>query len=171
MKPMILAATALASTLVFAQQPPAASPPPGTKPPQSAPNPAEFDKQLAQVQSNIQKMQEQMARLGQTKDPQERKRLLQEHWTTMQAAMAAMHGLGGCCGGAGAGASGPMMGGQMMGGMMGWRGASNYYSNLTPEQLRQRQYMTDQTLAMQQQMMSQMMLHHQWMNQIPPSQK
>lgn len=53
-----------------------------------------------------------------------------------------------------------MMGGHMMGvPMMGWQGARGYYSNLTPEQVRQRQYMTDQYLATQQKMMNHMMWH------------
>jgi hypothetical protein len=96
----------------------------------------------------------------------------------MQSAMETMRGISGatmgCCAGgpaAGGGPGGHMMGGPMMGGMMGWGGAHGYYSNLTPEQLRQRQYMTDRYMAMQQQMMSHMMWHQQWMNQIPPVKK
>ncbi len=42
-----------------------------------------------------------------------------------------------------------------------------YYSNLTPEQLKQRQYMTDQYLPMQQMMMDHMMWHQQRMNPTP----
>jgi hypothetical protein len=38
-------------------------------------------------------------------------------------------------------------------GMMGWHGMGGHYSKLTPEQLKQRQYMTDQYINMQQQMM------------------
>ena len=37
-------------------------------------------------------MQAQMDRIRQTQDPQERQRLLQEHWTTMQNAMSRWHG-------------------------------------------------------------------------------
>lgn len=60
----------------------------------------------------------------------------------------------------------------MMGGpMMGWRGADRYYSNLTPEQLRQQQYMTDRYVAMQQQMMNHMMWHQHWLSQSPPAKK
>jgi hypothetical protein len=54
----------------------------------------------------------------------------------------------GCCN------NGSMMnGGHMMSGvgMMGWHGMGGYYSKLTLEQLKQRQYMTDQYINMQQQ--------------------
>ncbi|WP_438979151.1 hypothetical protein [Polynucleobacter sp.] len=40
-------------------------------------------------------------------------------------------------------------------GMMGWHGMGGYYSKFTPEQLKQRQYMTDQYTSIQQQMMRQ----------------
>ncbi|MBK6863924.1 MAG: hypothetical protein IPG91_10250 [Ideonella sp.] len=51
----------------------------------------------------MKQMQAQMDKVRQTQDPQERQRLLQEHWNSMQAAMAAMHGVWGpggpaCCG-------------------------------------------------------------------------
>ena len=60
--------------------------------------------------------------------------------------------------------------GMMMGGpMMGWGHMRGYYSNLTPEQLQQRQYMMDQYLPMQQMMMDQMMWHQRWMNPQPPA--
>jgi hypothetical protein len=42
-----------------------------------------------------------------------------------------------------------------------------YYSNLTPEHMRQRQYMTDQYMGMQQTMMDHMMWRQQWMG--PPA--
>jgi len=48
-------------------------------------------------------------------------------------------------------------------GMMGWRGMGGYYSKLTPEQMKQRQYMMDQYLGMQQQMMNQMMYQQNYM--------
>ena len=50
--------------------------------------------------------------------------------------------------------------GMMMGGpMMGWGHMRGYYSNLTPEQLKQRQYMMDHYMPMQQMMMDHMMQH------------
>jgi hypothetical protein len=50
----------------------------------------------------------------------------------------------------------------------GWGHMGGYYSQLTPEQLRKRQYMTDQYLRMQQEMMNNMMWQQQyWMG--PPA--
>lgn len=115
------------------------------------PSVEEFDKRMAQIQETMKQMQAQMDKMRQTTDPQERQRLLQEHWTSMQAAMAAMHGIWGPGGPACCGAGYGMGPGMMMGGpMMGWGHMRGYYSNLTPEQLRQRQYMMDQYLPMQQ---------------------
>lgn len=158
-----LVAAAFSATPAMAQQTPSAGK--SNQAQQQAPNIAEFDRQAAQVQENIRKMQEQMDKIRQTQDSQEKKKLLQEHWATMQSGMGMMHGMWapgmmGCC------ASGPMMGGHMMGGpMMGWRGMGSYYSNLTPEQMKQRQYMMDQYMGMQQQMMNHMMQNqnHMWM--------
>lgn len=136
-----------------------------------APNTAEFDKQLAQIQEQMKTMQAQMDQIRQTQDPQERQRLMQQHWTTMQSAMNAMHGLWGP-GMMGYGMMGP---GMMSGGGPGccgggWGHMHGYYSNLTPEQLRQRQYMTDQYLNMQQQMMNNMMWSQQyWMGPQTPT--
>jgi len=159
-----IAALAMLAQPSFAQQsPPAPSTAPAAQP--SAPTPEELDKQYAKMQEQMAKMQEQMNKLRATQDPQERQRLLEEHWTSMQAAMATMHGAWG------GGMMGPgmmgrhMMGGPMMGGhMMMW----NDYRNLTPEQLRQRQYMMDRWMPMQQMMMDHMMQHQYWMTQPQP---
>lgn len=178
MKVRILAMMMVAASVASCQQLPQSATA-GTQAGQArqAPaDPAEFDRNMAQVQENMRKMDEQMARIRQTSDPQERQRLLDEHWRTMQESMAMMHnawgpGMMGCCG------HGPMMhggpagphmrGGPMMGGGMGWRNMHEYYSSLTPEQLKQRQYMTEQHMAMQQMMMNHMMQHHQWMMRPP----
>lgn len=127
--------------------------------PRTASTPGEFDTQAAQVRESIDKMQAQMDRIRQTQDPAERDRLLQEHWVAMQSAMRMLHDM-----------NGPGMGGGpgMRGGMMGWRHMGGYYAGLTPEQLKQRQYMTDQRFQMQQMMMSQMMEHHYWAEQARP---
>lgn len=172
MKTTFVAIMAIAASSAFAQQPVTSANQGNAA--AVAPNPADFDKQLSQVQENLRKLQEQETRIQQTQNPQERQRLLQQHWTTMQNAMTTMRGMWGpgmlgCCGSYGAG--GHMMGGPMMGGMMGWGNASSYYSNLTPDQLRQRQYMSDQYLATQQQMMGHMMWHQQWLNRVPPARK
>lgn len=135
---------------------------------QAAPNPAEFDKQLAQMQQNMQQMHEQMAKISQTQDPQERQKLMQEHWNTMRGSMDMMQGMW-SAGGMGC----HMMGCHMMGGgnMMGWEGMHGYYSKLTPEQQKQRQYMSDQYMQMQQMMMDNMMQHQYWMNAPAPASK
>lgn len=148
---------------VFAQQP-QPSTEKSAQSTQAAPTPEEFDKQLAKMQENMTRMQEQMEKIRQTKDPQARQQLLQQHWTTMQNAMGMMHemsagGRMGCCG-----TGGQASGGHMMGPMMRW----GDYRNLTPDQLRQRQYMMDRWMPMQQMMMDQMMQHQHWMMQSQP---
>lgn len=171
MKHSILAAPAVALAIAF-QPGLAQTPKPSDKSAQvnsSVLNAEDFDRQLVQVQDRMKQMQAQMERIAQTQDPQERQRLLQDHWTSMQAAMSTMRGMWGpggpgCCGGS-PGAMGP---GMMMGGpMMGWGHMRGYYSGLTPEQLRQRQYMMDQYLPMQQMMMDHMMWHQRWTSQPP----
>jgi len=62
-----------------------------------------------------------------------------------------------------------MMGGAGPGMMGGWGHMGGYYSRLTPEQLRQRQYMTDQYLQMQQEMMNNMMWQQQYRDGPPPA--
>lgn len=161
----LLFAASLSPTWALAADPtPAKSSTPQAQ--QQAPNIAEFDKQMAQAQENLQKMQAQMEKIRQTQDPKERQKLLQEHWNTMQGSMGMMNnmwgpGMMGCCGG-GMG----MMGGHMMGGgnMMGWQD----YSNLPPEQKAQRQYMMDRYMGMQQMMMDHMMWHQHYMG-MPPA--
>lgn len=75
--------------------------------------------------------------------------------------MQMMQGMWDCDGDMGCCMGGPGMGrGMMMGGpMMGWGHMGGYYSNLTPEQLKQRQYMMDRYMNMQQMMNDQMMQH------------
>lgn len=158
-----IALLALAVQPVIAQQPTAAK-----STAQPAPTPAEVDQQFAKMQEQMRAMQAQMDQLGKTQDPTERQRLLQSHWTAMQQMMTTMHGAWGgtmgCCAAGGQGMGGHMMSGPMMGGHMMW----NDYQSLTPEQLRQRQYMMDRWMPMQQMMMDQMMQHQQWMMQPPP---
>lgn len=143
----------------------AAEQPQTTQTQQQAPNVAEFDKQMTQAQETFQKMQTQMEKIQQTQDPQQRQKLLQEHWNTMQSGMGMMNnmwgpGMMGCCGG------GRMGNGHMMGGhMMGWQD----YSKLTPEQKSQRQYMMDRYTGMQQMMMDHMMWHQNYMQGQPPA--
>ena len=138
----VLAAAVFSAAPAMAQQIP---PGKGTQAQENAPTAAGFDKQMEQVQENIKKMPDQMDKIRQTQDPQERQKLLQEHWATMPNGMGMMQGMWGpdmmgCC------AGGPMMGGRMM----GWHGMRDYYSKLTPEQMKQRQYMMDRYMGMQQ---------------------
>jgi hypothetical protein len=131
----------------------------GVQTQQNTPNVVEFDKQMQKAQENMKLMQDQMDKINKTQNPEERQKLLQEHWATMHNGMGMMHGMWG---------SG-MMGGNMMSGhMMGWKGMGSYYSKLTPEQMRQRQYMMDRYMGMQQQMMDHMMQHQHYMWMQPP---
>jgi hypothetical protein len=149
---------ALSSPAVLAQS----SPKSNNQAKQQGINVAEFDKQSIQVQANFKKMQEQMDAIRATKNPQERQKLLEAHWNAMLANSNLMDGMWGpgmmgCCGG-----QGYRMG---RGHMMGWSGMGAYYSKLTPEELKQRQYMTDQYMDMQQNMMNQMMQqNYMWNN-------
>ena len=136
----------------------AAEPSQVTQAQQQAPNVAEFDKQMVQAQDIFKKMQAQMEQIQQTQDPQQRQKLLQEHWNTMQNGMSMMNGMWG---------PGMMGKGHMMGGrhMMGWQD----YSNMTPEQKNQHQYMMDRYTGMQQMMMDHMMRHQHFMQGPPPA--
>ena len=136
----------------------AAEPSQVTQAQQQAPNVAEFDKQMVQAQDIFKKMQAQMEQIQQTQDPQQRQKLLQEHWNTMQNGMSMMNGMWG---------PGMMGKGHMMGGshMMGWQDDSN----MTPEQKNQHQYMMDRYTGMQQMMMDNMMRHQHFMQGPPPA--
>ncbi|MCC8402982.1 hypothetical protein LJ655_13990 [Paraburkholderia sp. MMS20-SJTN17] len=134
------------------------------------PDTAAFDKGLAQFQEQMKTMQAQMEQIRKTQDPQERQKLLQQHLATMQTAMTVMHGMWGP-GMMGYGGMGPgMMGGANSGCCGGgWGHMGGYYSQLTPEQIRRRQYMTDQYLRMQQEMMNNMMWQQQYWMGPPPA--
>lgn len=176
-----LAFAVLAAQPVLAAEKPKDAPKKEAVAQPAAPNPAEFDKQLAQMQQNMQLMHDQMAKISQTQDPQERQKLLQEHWNTMRGSMDMMQNMWtaggmGCCMGSnmmgGRMKGGNMMSGGMMGDhMMGWDGMHGYYNKLTPEQQKQRQYMSDQYMGMQQMMMDNMMQHQYWMNAPAPAAK
>ena len=74
------------------------------------------DKQTAQMQEHMKKMQQQMEKLRATTDPKERQKLMQEHMQTMQENMKSMRGMGGgmMMGMMGGGQKGgPMMGGNL----------------------------------------------------------
>ncbi|MBO9648194.1 MAG: hypothetical protein J7605_06755 [Variovorax sp.] len=149
----IVAAVAVATASFLAIPPGAAqSKPPAAGSP--APDVKAFDQRTAEFQAKAKLMQQQMDDLKQTQDPQRRQKLLDEHWATMASAMSLMHGM-----------QGPgMMGGS---GMMDWSGMRGYYSTLTPEQLKQRQYVMDKYSWMQQMMMEHMLQRQQWQTQAP----
>ena len=155
-----IAALALTVPAAFAQQTGSskAATPPAAQATQ-IPTPEEFDKQIAKMQEQMKNMQEEMTKIQQTQDPQERQRLLQDHYKTMQSTMSMMQGTWGGMGMMG----GPMMRDHMMGGHMGGMMGWGNYQNLTPEQLKQRQYMMDSWVPMQQMMMNHMMQHQGWM--------
>jgi hypothetical protein len=93
----------------------------------------------------MQKMMTQMDRIRETKDPVERKRLLDEHMQTMQDAMRAMHPVGGPM-------MMDMMGGQGMGGV-----ASRTESGQRNTAPKQRMNMMEERMDMMQMMMEQML--------------
>lgn len=52
------------------------------------------DQYSQQMRDHMQRMQDQMAKIAQTTDPQERQRLMQEHWQGMYQGMQTMRGMG-----------------------------------------------------------------------------
>lgn len=98
------------------------------------------DKQGAQTQANMAKMQQQMDRISTTKDPKERQKLLQEHMVTMQENMKAMRAMGNSMH---KGGSAPMT--------MGNRGS------MPNDDMQKRQEMGEKRMDMMQEMMNQMM--------------
>lgn len=143
---------------------------------QPAPDVVAFDKQMAEAQKNMQRMHEQMTKINQTQDPQEKQKLMKEHFELMQNTMPMMQGMMGSMGCPmmggkmmmGNGMMGnKMMNGNMMNGHMGWDDMNDYYSKLTPEQVKQRQYMMDNYMGMQNMMMDNMMQHQNWMMMQP----
>lgn len=153
-----------------------------------APTQAEQEKAYQQymekMQAHMKLMQEQMSKIQQSKDPKERERLMQEHWTAMQDGMKWMHGTdsmpgcgmmmggskdgsgtagGSCCMGGGQhmmGNQGHMMGGK--GHMMGWWDPKDD----SKPAMNRRQQMMQGCMGMQQNMMDQMMWHQNWQNQM-----
>ena len=110
---------------------------------------------MAEMQARQLKMQEQMKQIRQAKDPQERQRLMREHWQTMQESMQMMHqrrGMDGC----------PMMG---MGDMHGMRMPDP--NDTSSAALKRREQMMDACMRMhsQDQMMMDQMMNNEdmWM--------
>lgn len=113
----------------------------------------DMDKQMLQMQTNMKKMQGQMARIHKTTDPKERQKLMKEHMTAMQENMKAMQGMGG-----------PMMtgGGQHSGMAMG-----DKKGGMMDGDMMKRHEMMVKRMDMMQMMMEQMVEHHQMMESMP----
>lgn len=145
----------------------------------SPPDEKAFQEYMSKMQTHMKTMQEQMQKLQQTSDPQDRQRLMQNHWTAMQEGMKMMHGsgntpgcmmmgggpmmggnkgkAGGCCGSDGHMMNGHMMDGHMMDGHM--MGSWWDEKNLSQDDRNQRMHRMGACMGMQQQMMDQMMMH------------
>lgn len=156
-------------------------------------DPEAFDKEMAKIQENMKLMHEQMAKIRETQNPDERQKLLDEHWKLMQDSMGMMHGMWGtggmgCCMGNKGMMHGGMMGGDhMQGGMMhhgmmsggnmhegqmsNWHNAKGCYAGMTQEQKGQHQYMMDKYMGTQMMMMDHMMQHQHWMGMMPSQKK
>lgn len=144
-----------------------------------------YQQYMEKMQAHMKLMQEQSAKIQQSKDPKERERLMQEHWTSMQDGMKWMHGTdampgcgmmmggsgtmgnhmmgGSCCMGGGQnmmGNQGHMMGGK--GHMTGWWDPKDD----SKPAMNRRQQMMQGCMGMQQNMMDQMMWHQNWQNQM-----
>ena len=112
---ILVVAIALSTPLAFSQGLLAAS----DTASKSAEPPQSMGMAMMPMQQQMQGIQDQMAKMHATKNPEERRALMREHAKSMQGMMKMMHGMM-----AGQGMMGGMMGGQqqgmgMMGGMMG----------------------------------------------------
>jgi hypothetical protein len=130
-----------------------------SKPPMTA---ADRDKQMAQMQENLKRMEQLMDRIHRTKDLKARHELMDEHAKTMQENMGMMRGMGGpmmmdTMGGGQKGAMGPGMmgGGRMKGDPM---------AGMDPQQ--QQDFM-QRRMDMMQMMMEQIMRHQLMMQAAP----
>ena len=132
-----------------------------SKPPMTA---ADRDKQMAQMQENLKRMEQLMDRIHKTKDLKVRHELMDEHAKTMQENMQMMRGMGGptmmdTMGGGQKGTMGPGMmsgSGQMTGG--------NPMAGMDPKQ--QQEFM-QRRMDMMQMMMEQIMRHQLMMQAAP----
>ncbi len=110
-------------------------------------------KPMERMHENMQKMQAQMQKIMQTKDPKEREKLLNEHWQSMHDAMKTMRGMGGGMKMSGGGKAGGMMDGGMMG------GSGKTQSRMMSGDMMGGGKMMEDRMDMMQMMMEQMMEH------------
>lgn len=104
---------------------------------------------MMQMQERMQQMQKLMDRIRTTKNPRERRKLMQEHMRDMRRAMSMMGG----------GKGGMMMGGGMMGsGKGGMMGGANGRP-MSPERMQGMMQKMEDRQQMMQMMMNQMMEH------------
>ena len=113
----------------------------------------DMDKQMPQMQENMNTMQQQMEKVRATTDPKDRQKLMQEHMQAMQENMKTMRGMGG-----------PMMmgsgqpGGMAMGGKKDMAGGD----------MMKHHAMMEKRMDMMQMMMEQMLQRDQAMQPMPP---
>jgi len=127
---------------------------------QSAASDAETDRYYGALQERCRLMQEQVQKIRQTKDPEERRRLMREHWQTMHEGGGMMGGGWGMGHGMGGYGMGPGMGGYGMGpGMMGggYGMGPQGLSDLTAEQRTQIAKIRDETRKKHWELMGKMM--------------
>lgn len=112
--------------------------------------PASADKSVQAMKENTRKMQAQLDKIGRTKNPQERQKLLHEHMRTMKENMMMGKGMMGDM------MSCPMMKeGMMEGGMMGG-GMGMMGGGTAPDAMMNRMNMMEKRMDMMQMMMEQM---------------
>jgi hypothetical protein len=112
----------------------------GQAPDKAAPGDSQTDPRMAQMQARMATMQALMERLRNTKDPEERQRLLQEHMQSMQQGMTMM--------------------GEMMRGPMGSpQQCQRNDTDCRVGRMQMQQQMMGQRMGMMQQMMQQMSEH------------
>jgi hypothetical protein len=106
------------------------------------------DQTIQTMQANAKKMQTQLKKIAQSKDPRERQMLMQDHMKTMQENMMMGKSMTGMdC---------PMMSGGMGGmGMMGG-GGMGMMGGMGPDAMKERMQMMEKRMDMMQMMMEQM---------------
>jgi hypothetical protein len=129
-KSLLFSALAIFSMAALAQEP------------DQSTQPAPDTEQMQQMQTRMQAMREQMARIHATEDPEERQRLMQEHMQSMHQGMMTMDGM----------TRGPMAEGQT-------GQCQRNDAECRMDEMQMQQQMMGQRMGMMQQMMEHMMQH------------
>lgn len=153
---MKTASKLLAAILVVSSLSVAHAQTPGERPampsPQASPGGPMMGSDVQGIETSMQNMQEEMAKIRSTSDPTERRKLMTEHMVTMRETMGTMMKMGGP-------GTGMMPGGGMM------RGDRSQPSTApAPDDARGRMGMMEQRMGMMQMMMDQMMQHQDMMD-------